>query len=56
MIATLRQERDIALAISCDYCHADVGQQCTNTLTGKPLHYVAAHWLRLKTAREGLPF
>ena len=53
---TLRIDRETALTIPCFYCKAPPGQQCTNTLTGKPLHYVAAHWLRLKTAQEGLPF
>lgn len=40
---------DEALRRGCRYCHADVGQPCTNKLTGRALeHY--AHPQRLSDA------
>ena len=53
---SLTIDRETALTIPCRYCHAPPGEECVNTLTDKPLTHIAAHWLRLKTAQEGLPF
>lgn len=46
----MREERQIAESVPCDYCGAEVGRTCVNPLTDKPLAKLPAHLERLRAA------
>jgi len=42
------QQRDRALTVECEDCHAEIDRLCINAATGQPLEFQPAHFVRLR--------
>lgn len=50
------KNRDLALSVGCEYCHATPGEPCRNLRTNQPLQNAPAHTCRTKLAESEVPF